>query len=84
MSAKFDGIPDAEQLTPGALEDVRRRVRGAPFRNDAVKGGIGWREPRRHEVRRRRIPHRTLDMRRVEQPVLRKFRVELETDEPTH
>ena len=48
-----------------------------------MKGDIGLREPRRNEVRRRGIPRRPLDMRRVEQSDLRKFRVELETDEPT-
>ena len=83
MSTKeFDDLPDAEQFTPGALEYVCRRVCRAPFRDDTVKGYIGFGEPGRNEVRRRPIPSRPLPMGRVEQPVLPKIRVELKPDEP--
>ena len=73
---------DAEQFAPGAVEGVRRGIRGVPLGNDVVVVHVRRREPRRDEVRSRGIAHRALGVHRVEQPVPREFRVKVEADEP--
>jgi hypothetical protein len=81
VSEVVDHVGHAKELAPRAREGIGRGVGGAPLRDDVVVGHIGRRKSWRDEVRRRRIARRALAVHRVEQPVPREFRVEVESDD---
>src|SRR5882762_1244627 len=81
MSQVGDDVGLAKHLAPRALERIGCRVRCVPLRDDVVIGYVFQTVPDRNEIRYFRIPRASLAMDRVEEAVLRKFRVKDKADE---